>query len=130
MGRRDSLVLVGNLSNDGVTRKKHQLGTCYKEKPLMSEMTQHNDLDNGINETGANCEGFSLGRCPMAAQHGPSRYPATARIGWSKSMNIYNGNGVLFFSKPIDDVGGYRRRMNNIWNERQTLKVTEQRLCD
>ena len=37
-------------------------------------------------------------------------------------------------SKPIDDVGkpirGYRRRMHKVWNERQTFKVTEQRLCD
>ena len=37
-------------------------------------------------------------------------------------------------SKPIDDIGkpvrGYRQRMHNIWIERQTLKVTEQRLCD
>ena len=37
-------------------------------------------------------------------------------------------------SKPVDEEGkpvrGYRRRMHNIWNERQTLKVTEERLFD
>ena len=52
----------------------------------------------------------------------------TARTGWSKSMNIAVME-CCFLSKPIDDVGmsirGYRQRMHKIWNERQTLKVTE-----
>ena len=39
-----------------------------------------------------------------------------------------------FLSRPFDENGrpvrGYRKRMHNIWKERQGLKVTEQRLCD
>ena len=39
-----------------------------------------------------------------------------------------------FLSRPFDEDGrpvrGYRKRMHNIWKERQGLKVTEQRLCD
>ena len=38
-----------------------------------------------------------------------------------------------FLSRPFDEEGkpirGFRKRMNNIWKERQGLKVTEQRLC-
>ena len=99
----------------------------------MSVMNQSNDLDNNVNETGTNCEGLSLGRCPTEEQRGPGRYPTTARTGWSKSMNVAVME-CYFLSKPVDEEGkpvrGYRRRMHNIWNERQTLKVTEQRLCD
>ena len=78
---------MGSPSSDGVT-KKHQLGTCYKENPLMSEMNQNNVLDNSVNETETYCEGFSLSRCSVAEQYGPGHYPTTARTGWSKSMNI------------------------------------------
>ena len=38
-----------------------------------------------------------------------------------------------FLSRPFDEgqpIRGYRKRMHNIWKERQSLKVTEQRLCD
>ena len=39
-----------------------------------------------------------------------------------------------FLSRPFDEEGksirGYRKRMHNIWKERQGLKVTEQKLCD
>ena len=53
--------------------------------------------------------------------------------GVPKSMNIAVME-CYFLSKPVDDVGkpirGYRRRMHKVWNERQTFKVTEQRLCD
>ena len=95
----------------------------------MSVMNQSNDLDNSL----FICEGLSLGRCPTEEQRGPGRYPTTARTGWSKSMNVAVME-CYFLSKPVDEEGkpvrGYRRRMQNIWNERQTLKVTEQRLCD
>ena len=37
-------------------------------------------------------------------------------------------------STPVDENGkpirGYRRRMHNIWKERQSLNITEQTLCD
>ena len=99
----------------------------------MSVMNQSNDLDNSVNETGTNCEGLSLGSCPMEEQRGPGRYPTTPRTGWSKSMNVAVME-CYFLSKPVDEEGkpvrGYRRRMHSILNERQTLKVTEQQLCD
>ena len=97
----------------------------------MSVMNQSNDLDNSVNETGTNGEGLSLGRCPIENQRGPGCYPTTAKTGWSKIMNV----AVMdFLCKPVEEDGkpvrGYRHRMHNIWNKRQTLKVTEQRLCD
>ena len=39
-----------------------------------------------------------------------------------------------FLSRPVDKegkpVGGYRRRMHNIWKERYDTEITEKRLCD
>ena len=55
------------------------------------------------------------------------------RTGWSKEMNVAVMK-CYFLSRPFDEEGkpirGFRKRMHNIWKERQGLKVTEQRLCD
>eukprot|EP00795_Rhopilema_esculentum_P009699 gene9699-biopygen2667 len=69
----------------------------------------------------------------MEEQRGPGRHPTTARTGWSKSMNVAVME-CYFLSKPVNDDGkpvrGYRRRMHNIWRERHSFNLTEQRLCD
>ena len=63
----------------------------------------------------------------------PSHHQKTARTGWSKEMDVA-AMECYFLSRPFDEEGkptrGYRKQMHNIWNERQGLKVTEQRLCD
>ena len=52
----------------------------------MREMQNDNLLNNGVNENGANSEGLSPGRSPLARQRGSSRHHATAgiRIGRKK----------------------------------------------
>ena len=99
----------------------------------MSEMSYSNYEDNGVNETGASSEGFSPGRCPTVRQGGPGRYQASAKMKWSKELNVAVME-CYFLSKPTDENGkpirGYRRRMHNIWKERELPTVTEQRLCD
>ena len=69
----------------------------------------------------------------MGEQQRPGRHEKTARTGWSKEMN----GAVMecyFLRRPFDEeakpIRGFRKRMYNIWKERQGLKVTEQRLCD
>ena len=44
-------------------------------------------LHNGVNGTGAFCEGASSGRCPVGEQRRPGRNPATPRMMWSKGVN-------------------------------------------
>ncbi|XP_065051764.1 uncharacterized protein LOC135681303 [Rhopilema esculentum] len=133
MGRGDSLALVGNPPSDGVTKKIPVGNLLQRTTSFMSEMNQNSDLDNSVKETGTDGEGLSLGRCPMEEQRGPGRHPTTARTGWSKSMNVAVME-CYFLSKPVNDDGkpvrGYRRRMHNIWRERHSFNLTEQRLCD
>ena len=98
----------------------------------MSEMKDMN-ADNDVNGTGSHgAESASSGRCPTGEQRGPGRHPATARTGRTKEMNIAVME-CYFLSGPVDKndkpVRVYRRRMHSIWNERQSLHITEQRLC-
>ena len=69
----------------------------------------------------------------MGEQRRPGRHQKTAGTGWSKEMNVAVME-CYFLSRPFDEEGkpirGFRKRMHNIWKERQGLKVTEQRLCD
>ena len=76
-------------------------------------------------------------RCPAGAlwvsSAGPVVIKKTARTGWSKEINVAVME-CYFLSRLFDEEGktirGLRKRIHNIWNERQGLKVTEQRLCD
>ena len=99
----------------------------------MSEMSSDIIRNNGVNGAGTLREGPSPGRCPVGEQHRPGRHQKTARTGWSKEMNVAVME-CYFLSRPFDEEGkpirGFRKRMHNIWKERQGLKVTEQRLCD
>ena len=99
----------------------------------MSEMSNSNYEDNGVNETGTVSEGLSPGRCPTVRQGGPGRYQASAKMKWNKELSVAVME-CYFLSRPTDENGrpvrGYRRRMHNIWKERELPTVTEQRLCD
>ena len=45
----------------------------------MSEMSNTNVSNNGVNETGVYNESLSPSRCHMVRTHGPDRHQATAR---------------------------------------------------
>ena len=89
--------------------------------------------NKSMNGTGTLDEGPSPVRCPVGEQHRPSRHQKTAGTGWPKEMNVAVMEDY-FLSRPFDEEGKpkrrYRKRMHNIWKQRQGLKVTEQRLCD
>ena len=98
-------------------------------------MTDNDSSMNGVNGsgTGETGEATSPGRCPTVGQGGPGRHPATARMKWSRDMNIAVME-CYYLSKPVDESGrpvrGYRQRMHTVWKERGLPKITEQRLCD
>ena len=99
----------------------------------MSAMKENNIEDNSVNDTGGNAEGVSLGRCPVGEQRRPGRHQVSAKVRWTKRMNIAVME-CYYRSNPVDENGkslrGYRRRMFNIWKERGIIELTEQRLCD
>ena len=86
-------------------------------------------LDNGVNGTGAFCEGASSGRCPVGEQRRPGRHPTTARMMWSKDVNKVVMECYLK-SKPVNENGvpirGYRQRMFRVWQEIGLFESTEQ----
>ena len=68
----------------------------------MSEMTNENESNNGVNEAGAYKEFFSPGRCPVVTMHGPGRHQATIRKKWSTQdyicvMKCYYQNAATCF---------------------------------
>lgn len=60
-------------------------------------------------------------------QRGPSRYPTTARMKWTKEVNKLV---IKCFYKSDPNQRGYRKRMINIWKEIGVFDITEQRLAD
>ena len=68
----------------------------------------------------------------MGEQRRPSRHQKLAGTRWPKKMNVVVMEFYLL-SRPFDEqekpIRGYRKKMHNIWKERQGLKVTEQRVC-
>ena len=99
----------------------------------MSETSSDIIRNKGVNGAGTLCEGPSPSRCPVGEQCRPGCHQKTARTGWSKDMNI-TVMECYFLSRLFHEEGklirGLRKRMHNIWKERQGLKVTEERLCD
>ena len=69
----------------------------------------------------------------MGEQHRPGRNQATARMKWTKEMNIVVME-CFYSARPFDENGvpkrGYRQRMFRAWNDRGVFNTTEQRLCD
>ena len=70
---------------------------------------------------------------PLDKQRGPGRNYVTARMKWTKAINVAVME-CYYLSNPVDEndkpLRGYRQRMHRIWNEREMLKCSEQHLCD
>ena len=96
----------------------------------MNHITNEN---NDVNGTGTSCEGASSGRCSVGEQRRPGRNQATARMKWTKEINIVVME-CFYSARPFDENGvpkrGYRQRMFRAWKERGVFNTTEQRLCD
>ena len=99
----------------------------------MIEISSDIIRNNGVNGAETLHEDSLPGRCPVVEQHRSGRYQKTARTGWSKEMNVVVME-CYSLSRTFDEeekpITGFRKRMHNIWKERQGLKVTKQRLCD
>ena len=96
-------------------------------------MNQNRNEDNDVNGTGTSSEGTSSGRCSVDEQRRPGRYQATAKMKWTKEMNIVVME-CFYSADPYDENGvpirGYRQRMHREWRERGMFNTIEQRLCD
>ena len=77
--------------------------------------------ENGVNGTGAFCEGASSGRCPVGEQRRPGRHVNKVVMECYLKSKPVNENGV-----PIR---GYRQRMFRVWPETGLFESTEQRIC-
>ena len=80
----------------------------------MSEMSNQNSENNGINSAGLGGEGTSSGMCSLVEQWEPGCHPTTVRTKWSKNVNKIVMK-CFFSRKSFDDDGkpirGYRQRM-------------------
>ena len=96
-------------------------------------MSNNSLSNNDVNGAGSLREGSSSGRCSLGEQRGPGRYPATARMRWSKEVNKVVME-CFYRSKPFDEnerpIRGYRQRMFKEWRLRGMFDSTEQRICD
>ena len=76
-------------------------------------MSNNSLSNNDVNGAGSLREGSSSGRCSLGEQRGPGRYPATARMRWSKEVNKVMME-CFYRSKPFDEnerhIRGYRQR--------------------
>ena len=90
----------------------------------MSEMSNQNSENSGVNRAGPVGEGFSPGRRFLIRQRGPGRHPNVNKIVMEcffRSKHFYDG------VKPIR---GHRQRMRQEWKDHGVFEITEQRLCD
>ncbi len=96
-------------------------------------MNQNRNVNNDVNGTGTSSEGASSGRCSVEEQRRPGRNQATARMKWTKEMNIVVME-CFYSANPFDENGvpirGYRQRMYREWRERGMFNTSEQRLSD
>ena len=96
-------------------------------------MNQNRNVNNDVHGTGTASEGASSGRCSVDEQRRPGRNQATARMKWTKEMNIVVME-CFYSANPFDENGvpvrGYRQRMYREWRERGMFNTSEQRLCD
>ena len=60
--------------------------------------------DNGVNETETTSEGVSPGRYSSAQQRGTGCYQTTARMQWTKQVNIVVME-CYYRSRPVDENG-------------------------
>ena len=107
----------------------HLITTTLKTSEMSSDIIGK----NAVNGTGTLHEGPLPSRWPVGEQRRPIGHQKTAGTGWSKGINVAVME-CYFLCRLFDEEGkpirGLRKRIHNIWNERQGLKVTEQRLCD
>ena len=99
----------------------------------MSEISNQNFGNNGLNGTRPLGEGSSPGRCFFVQQRELGRHQVTPRMKWNKEVNKVVMER-LYRSKPFDEEGkpvrGYRQRMFREWRDRGLFESTEQYVCD
>ena len=124
-----SLALVGN-HLEMVSREKYRwLCNLKPTKPHMSEMSNQNFENKGVNGARPLGEGSSPGSWFLVHQREPSHHQVSARMKWNKEVNKIVME-CFYRSKPFDEEGkpvrGYRQRMFREWRDRGLFESTEQ----
>ena len=87
----------------------------------MSELSNQNFENNGVNGTRALGEGSLPGRCLLVQEQEPGCHQVTARMKWNKEVNkevmecFHRSKPFVEEAKPIR---GYRQRMFREWTDR------------
>ena len=91
-------------------------------------MFNDNSSINNLNGTGINNDkGASYSRCPVEEQRRPGRHQATVRQKWSKTISRL----VRYCKFKIEpNRKGYRKRIMEIWREKEVFEISKQRLMD
>ena len=99
----------------------------------MSEISNQNFENNGVNGTKPLGEGSSTGRCFLIQQQVPVRHHVTARIKFNKEVSkivmecFYRSKQFGEEGKPVR---GYRQRMFREWRDTGLFESTKQCVCD
>ena len=100
----------------------------------MSEMSNQNFENNGVNGTRPFGEDSSPGRCFLVQQREPGRHQVTARMKWNKELNkvvMESFDRSKSFVEEGKPLRGYnRQRMFREWRDRGLFESTAQRVCD
>ena len=99
----------------------------------MSEMSNQNFENNGMNGTRPLGKGSSPGRCFLVQQRELCHRQVIARMKWNKEVNKVVME-CFYRTKPFDEerksVRGYRQRMFREWRDKGLFESTEKRVCD
>ena len=93
----------------------------------MSEMSNKNVSNKGMNKAEVYNEGLSPSRCSVVRMRGTGLHQATFQKKWSTQDSICVMT-CYYQNQPV--VRGYRQRLHGFWKEKRLFQLGEQRLCD
>ena len=93
-------------------------------------MSNINHEENGVNEYGINDEVVSPGRCPADQQRRPGRNPTTAGTRRKKWTQVENEVAMECYLRSEPEKRGYRKRVVELWRQKDMAEISEQRLMD
>ena len=86
--------------------------------------------ENGVNEYGINDEVVSPGRCPADQQRRPGRNPTAAGNTRKKWTRVENEVAMECYLRSEPEKRGYRKRVAELWRQKDMAEISEQRLMD
>ena len=94
------------------------------------QMSNINLEENGVNEYGISDEVVSPGICPTDQQRRPGRNPTTSGTRRKKWTRVENEVAMECYLRSEPEKRGYRKRLAELWRQKDMMEVSEQRLMD